>query len=287
VRHARIRDNDNRPGGRSELESSVSVTVLDDRNALMRAAADRVVGLAARAIAAHDRFNWALAGGSTPETLYRLLADRDHVALVDWSKVHFFWGDERCVPPDHPDSNYRMATMALLETIAPPRQNVHRLEGELDPELAAERYQAELERHFGLRVGQGLPQFDLILLGMGGDGHTASLFPGTPGLEETRRWVVANRVEALGTTRLSLTLPVINGAAHVLFLVAGADKAERLAQAVAPGMSPAGPSPGVSSPAVSSPGVSPPLPAQRVRPRGGSLEWLADAAAGGRLGGSS
>jgi 6-phosphogluconolactonase len=288
-----VRDNNDRPRGRSELESSVSVTVLDDRTALMRTAADRVVGLAARAITARGRCNWALAGGSTPEALYQLLAGRDHVGRVDWSKVHFFWGDERCVPPDHPDSNYRMATMAFLDTIAAPRQNVHRMEGELDPELAADRYQAELERHFELRVGQGFPEFDLILLGMGADGHTASLFPGTPGLEEARRWVVANRIEALGTTRLSLTLPVINAAAHVLFLVAGADKAERLAQVLSPAVSspsvssPSVSSPSVSSPSVSSPAMSPPLPAQRVLPRGGSPEWLADAAAGARLGGSS
>jgi 6-phosphogluconolactonase len=236
----------------------------------MRAAADRVVGLAAESIAARDRFNWALAGGSTPEALYRLLATTDH-QRVDWSKVHFFWGDERCVPPDHPDSNYRMARLALLDAIASPRENIHGMQGELPPALAAERYEAELARCFGRRVGDAPPAFDLILLGMGADGHTASLFPGTRALDETRRWVVANPIESLRTTRLTLTFPVLDVAAHVLFLVAGADKAERLAQVLAP------------APATD----ATPLPAQRVRPRGNAPEWLVDAAAAARLGGAS
>jgi 6-phosphogluconolactonase len=244
----------------------VSVTVLVDRNALMRAAADRVVSLAERGIASRGRFDWALAGGSTPEALYRLLAAGDYASRIDWSKVHFFWGDERCVPPDHPDSNYRMARLALLDAVAPPPDNIHRMQGELSPELAAERYRSELERSFG---ADGEPKLDLILLGMGSDGHTASLFPDTSGLEEMRRWVVANRIDRLGTTRLSLTLPVINAATHVVFLVAGADKAERLAQVLSP---PTGPHP---------------LPAARVRPRGHAPEWFVDTAAAARLGGAS
>jgi 6-phosphogluconolactonase len=248
----------------------VSITVLVDRTALMRAAADRIVGLAEAAIAARGRFDWALAGGSTPEALYRLLASTDYRARVDWSQVRFFWGDERCVPPDHADSNYRMARYALLETVSPPPENVHRMRGDLEPALAADRYQTELEVCFERRVGEGVPEFDLILLGMGGDGHTASLFPGTLGLDEARRWVVANRIEPLHSTRLSLTFPVINAAAHVVFLVAGADKAERLAEAVSP------PAAGAE-----------PLPAQRVRPRGEAPEWLVDAAAGARLEGWS
>jgi 6-phosphogluconolactonase len=235
----------------------------------MRAAADRVVALANDGITARGRFNWALAGGSTPETLYRLLAGPEYARRIDWSLVHFFWGDERCVPPDHVDSNYRMARLAFLDTIAAPAENVHRLEGELPPRLGAERYAAELARSFGQRAGNAPPEFDLILLGMGADGHTASLFPGTPALEETRRWVVANPIESLGTTRLTLALPVINAAAHVVFLVAGADKAERLAQVLSPATD-----------------VTP-LPAQRVRPRGGVPEWLVDAAAAARLGSSS
>lgn len=232
----------------------------------MRAAADRVVGLAADAITARGRFDWALAGGSTPEALYRLLASPDYASRIDWSRVHFFWGDERCVPPDHPDSNYRMARLALLDALAPPPDNIHRMDGELPPQIAAERHEAELERHFDLHVGERFPELDLILLGMGGDGHTASLFPGTPGLAERRRWVVANPIESLGVTRLSLTFPVLDAAAHVLFLVAGADKAERLAQVL------------------SDDAVAEPLPAQRVRPHGERPEWLVDAAAAARIG---
>jgi 6-phosphogluconolactonase len=244
----------------------VSVTVLVDRSALMRAAADRIIGLAAEAIAARGRFDWALAGGSTPEALYRLLASPDYAARIDGSRVHFFWGDERCVPPDHADSNYRMARLALLDTLAPPPENIHRMAGELPPPLAAARYEAELEHHFGLRVGDGVPTFDLVLLGMGGDGHTASLFPGTPALTERRHWVVENPIASLGVTRLSFTFPVLDSAARVLFLVAGADKAERLAQVL------------------TGPAVAEPWPARRVRPRAGDPEWLVDAAAAAQLG---
>jgi 6-phosphogluconolactonase len=234
----------------------------------MRAAANRIVGLAAEAIASHGRFDWALAGGSTPAALYRLLTERDFRGRIAWPQVHFFWGDERCVPPDDPESNYGMVRRAMLDELAPPPQNVHRLEGELAPALAADRYQAELERHFALPAGSSPPTFDLIVLGMGADGHTASLFPGTAGLEEKRRWVVANRIESLGTTRLTLTLPVINAAAHVLFLVSGGDKAERLTQVLSRAQE------------------GDPLPAQRVRPRGGDAEWFVDAPAAARLEGA-
>jgi 6-phosphogluconolactonase len=230
----------------------------------MRAAADRVVELAARAIAVRGQFHLALAGGSTPAALYRLLAGADYVERVQWPRVHFFWGDERCVPPDHPDSNYRMAREALLDRVAPPAENVHRMWGELAPEQAAERYEAELERVFAVRRGAGVPELDLILLGMGADGHTASLFPGSPALAETRRWVVANDVEALGVTRLTLTFPILNAAAQAVFVVAGADKSERVEQ-------------------VFSKNSVPPLPAQRVRPHGADPEWLVDADAGARL----
>jgi 6-phosphogluconolactonase len=238
----------------------VPVTVLDNRNALMRAAADEVVGLAADAIGRRGRFDWALAGGKTPEELYTLLASRDYVSRVDWALVHFYWGDERCVPPDHPDSNYRMARRSLLEPLQAPPHNVHRMEGELDPELAARRYEAEL-RGCLAPPEAGFPAFDLILLGMGADGHTASLFPGSPGLAEERRWVVANPIAALASTRLTLTLPVINAAASVLFLVAGADKAERLKEVLS----------GTPTPA---------LPSQRVRPRGAEPRWFVDGTAG-------
>jgi len=255
--------------GRSELEADVSVTVLVDREALMRIAAERVIRAAGAAIAARGRFDWALSGGSTPAALYRLLASPGYAERVDWRRVHFFWGDERCVPPDHADSNFRMAREALLDPLALSAkvrpQQIHRLEGELSPAAAAQRYEAELARCFGVEPGEGFPELDLILLGMGPDGHTASLFPGSPALGETRRWVVANEVATLGATRLTFSLPLINAARAALFLVAGADKAERLEQILIKGN-------------------DPPWPAQLVRPHGRDADWLVDAEAGSRLG---
>lgn len=241
----------------------MSVTVHVDRNALMRSAAERVISVAGEAIEARGRFVWALAGGSTPAALYRLLASPGWAERVAWSRVHFFWGDERCVPPDHAESNYRMAREALLDAVAPAPSHVHRLEGELPAAVAAERYEAELARCLELEAG--VPAFDLILLGMGADGHTASLFPDTPALSEQARWVAANPVSALATVRLTFTLPLINAGRSVLFLVAGADKAERLEQVLS-----------------QSPG--PALPARLVRPRGMQPDWLVDAEAGSRLG---
>src|SRR5215218_7621285 len=175
---------------------------------------------AARSIREKERFAVALAGGSTPKALYDLLATGYRDAL-HWSKVHVFFGDERAVPSDHKDSNYRMAREALLSRI--PLGSVHRMRGELDPREAAALYEKELTAFFG-----GEPSFDLILLGIGEDGHTASLFPRTPALDVRDRWVVENPVEKLGTTRITLTVPAINEAQKVAFLVAGEGKAEAL-----------------------------------------------------------
>jgi 6-phosphogluconolactonase len=234
----------------------------------MRAAAERVVDLAERAVGARGRLNWALAGGSTPRELYSLLASSEFEARIDWTRVHFFWADERCVSPDHEQSNYRMARLSLLDVVRPPAAHVHRMQGELAPALAAQAYEQRLEQCFGLSVGDGFPRFDLILLGMGADGHTASLFPGSAALEEKRRWVRDNQVPQLGAERLTFTLPVLNAAAHVLFLVAGADKAPRLRAVLA---------------AAPTPDTSELLPAARVRPSSGELEWLVDAPAAALL----
>jgi 6-phosphogluconolactonase len=236
----------------------------------MRTAAERVIRAAGAALAARGRFDWALSGGSTPAALYRLLASPGYAERVDWSRVHFFWSDERCVPPDHAESNFRMAREALLDAVAAPaghieRLHVHRLEGELPPSAAAQRYEAELAGSFGVQPGSGFPAFDLVLLGMGADGHTASLFPGSPALAETRRWVVANEVATLGATRLTFTLPLLNASRAALFVVAGADKAARVEQVVLK-----------RAPL--------PLPAQLVRPHGAEPDWLVDAEAGSRLG---
>jgi 6-phosphogluconolactonase len=241
----------------------VPVSVVVDRTALMRAAAERVVSSAAEAIERHGRFDWALSGGSTPEQLYTLLASRELLPRIDWSRVSFFFGDERCVPPDDPQSNYRMALASLLGPLGVPAERVHRMLGELGAEIAAERYQAELERCLA-REGNGLPAFDLVLLGMGADGHTASLFPGTAALDERARWVAGSHPDGL-VPRVTLTLPLINAARRVLFLVSGADKAQA-AREVLHGSSPL------------------PLPAARVRPLAADAEWLLDAAAASSLG---
>jgi len=223
---------------------------------LARAAAEHFVTLATAAIAARGQFVVALSGGSTPRTTYALLASDEFAARVDWPRVRVFWGDERCVPPDHPDSNYRMAREALLDKVPIPTENVHRMRGELPPDQAAAAYQAELEAVLGAGG-----RFDLILLGMGADGHTASLFPGTAALREQARWVVAYYVDRLAAWRVTLTPVAINAAAHVTFVVSGAGKAERLREVVT----------GPYQPDV--------LPAQIVRPTDGRLLWLVDVAA--------
>jgi 6-phosphogluconolactonase len=227
-----------------------------DAASLARAAAEHFVTLATQAMTARGRFVVALSGGSTPRAAYTLLASDEFVARVDWPRVHVFWGDERCVPPDHAESNYRMARETLLDKIPIPAENIHRIQGELPPDQAATAYQAELEAVLGAGG-----RFDLILLGMGEDGHTASLFPGTTALHEQTRWVVAHYVDKLSAWRVTLTPVAINAAAHVTFLVSGAGKAERLREVLD----------GPHQPDV--------LPAQIVRPTDGRLLWLADAAA--------
>jgi 6-phosphogluconolactonase len=230
--------------------------VYPDAASLARAAAGHFVTLSTAAIATRGRFVVALSGGSTPRATHALLATGEFAAGVDWPHVHVFWGDERCVPPDHPDSNYRMARETLLDRVPIPADNIHRIRGELDPDQAATTYQAELEA-----VLDADGQFDLILLGMGADGHTASLFPGTAALHEHTRWVVAHYVDKLSAWRITLTPVIINAAAHVTFIVAGSGKAGRLREILA----------GPYQPDV--------LPAQIVKPTNGRLLWLADAAA--------
>lgn len=200
------------------------ITVLPDLDAMSQEAARRFVGAAKMAVSARGRFTVALAGGSTPERLYRLLASDTYRDQVPWQATHVFFGDERAVPPDDAQSNYRMARRALLDAVPIPPAQVHRMEGERDPLEAATAYEQAVRQDFGLGVGQ-VPRFDLILLGMGPDGHTASLFPRTKALEDFADLVVANYVEKLETWRLTFTYPVLNAAAQVLFLVGGTDKA--------------------------------------------------------------
>jgi len=241
------------------------VTVCETLAAFAETAAARFARAVAAAVTARGTARVALAGGRTPEALYRLLAEMPYREAIDWSSVSLFWGDERCVPPDHPDSNYRMVREALLSHVAIPEANIHRMRGEIgDPVAAAREYQEVLREACCVEVDT-LPRLDLCLLGLGPDGHTASLFPGLPAIREKQRWVVAARVEKLDAWRLTLTPAVINNARHVLFLVTGAEKAETV-RAVLEGP------------------VDPDrLPAQIVRPVHGRLEWLLDRDAAGRL----
>ena len=197
----------------------------------------------------------ALAGGTTPRGLYRLLAGEPYRSQIPWEHLRMFWGDERPVPPDHPESNFRMAEEALLSHVPIPAQQVFRIEGELPAEEAAARYEAVLREQFRLAPGQ-VPEFDLVLLGMGPDGHTASLFPGTSALSELHKLVTAPWVEKFHTHRVTLTLPVLNAAKYVMFLISGQDKAIAL-QAVLEGP---------SDPAR--------YPATCINPTSGHLMWL-------------
>lgn len=196
------------------------VKIFPDVETLNRNAAALIVEIAAEAWRAKDEFSVALAGGSTPESLYRLLASEEFKNKLDWSKTLVFFGDERCVSPDDAESNYRMANEALLARVPIPPENVFRLRGEIEPEKAAAEYETTIKKTLGDDA-----QFDLILLGMGDDGHTASLFPHTKALHETEKLVAANFVEKLNASRLTLTFRAINSAKNVLFLVAGAKKA--------------------------------------------------------------
>jgi 6-phosphogluconolactonase len=231
---------------------------------LFQAAAEEVIHTATTAIAERGRFTIALSGGSTPKNLYSLIA-ANASANLPWDRMFFFWGDERHVPGDDPDSNYRMAKESLLSKVPIPPANIFRIPTE-NPDAAAvaEAYDRTLRKFFALAPGE-FPRFDLILLGMGPDGHTASLFPETAALQEKSRLVVANRVEKLNTTRITLTLPALNSARCVVFLVSGMDKAPALHE-VLEGTAPAEK-----------------YPSKLVQPSEGKLIWFVDKAAASQL----
>jgi 6-phosphogluconolactonase len=199
----------------------MSVKRFTGLDALIKAAADDLVGLVNEAVAARGACRIALSGGSTPRPLYERLATMQ----LPWDRLELWWGDERTVPPENVESNYRMVRVALLDALGPNTiERVHRIQGEIDPTLAAEAYERELVGVLGIP-----PVLDIVLLGLGPDGHTASLFPGSPALTETARWVAANPVAKLDTTRITLTVPTLRAARHLRFLAAGADKAAALA----------------------------------------------------------
>ncbi|HEX4046956.1 MAG TPA: 6-phosphogluconolactonase [Elusimicrobiota bacterium] len=227
--------------------------IVADPKALAAAAAE---DFAKTAESSTGPFRVALSGGETPKALYMLLATAPYRDRISWSRLHMFFGDERCVPPDHPDSNDRMAREALLSKVPLPPENVHRIEGELEPAQAASRYDALLRREFPALP----PRFDLLYLGLGPEGHTASLFPGTPVLDEREKLAAAVWVEAKKTHRVTLTYPVLNAAKKVVFLIDGAEKAEAARRLV------------------EGPG-DPAFPASLVLPKDGELVRLLDRAA--------
>jgi len=241
------------------------VDMFADSQALTVAAAQRFALLAANSVRDHGAFAVALSGGSTPKALYQfIVSDKAIRSKIPWSKIHFFFGDERHVPPDHADSNFRMANEAMFQALPAEELHIHRVRGELaSAAKAAEEYEADVKQFFESRglLDHGFPRFDLILLGMGPDGHTASLFPNSAGLQETTRWVVANWVEKFKTDRITMTLPVLNSAAEVIVFVSGAEKAPIVAEAL------------------NQPVGEPKYPVQRVRPRNGIKRWMLDAAA--------
>jgi 6-phosphogluconolactonase len=231
-----------------------NLKIVPDAASLYRAAADEFVSAARKAVAKKGRFGVALSGGNTPRGVYSLLAAEGD--SLPWSRIFVFFGDERCVPPDHPDSNYRMANESLLSRVPIPQENIFRVQAELPAEVAAQRYEDALRQFFRPAAGE-FPQFDLVFLGMGEDGHTASLFPGSAALDERSRFVVANWVEKFKSYRITLTFPVLNNAAEVCFVVAGSGKAAVIHDIFAAGQREK-------------------YPAGRVRPVSGKLLWMVD-----------
>lgn len=234
--------------------------VYPTRNAAAHAAAAQIVAAAERAITTRGRFSIALAGGSTPRDVYRLLASEEYLATIDWQRTHVFWGDERAVPLNDHENNGHMARESLLNEVPIPMCNIYRIESQLPPEDAAHHYERTLREFFSAR-GVSVPRFDLLLLGMGADGHTASLFPHSPALHERERWVVAVYVDKLDSWRITLTPPALNSAAQVMFLVIGAEKADALHHVLD----------GAKNPDE--------YPAQIIDPPQGQVTWITDKAA--------
>jgi len=244
------------------MPATRTVEVLPTSDKLFHAAAAEFVRIGNAAIARNKRFTVALSGGTTPKLLYSLLAN-EHSRFA-WRQTFLFFGDERHVPPDHEDSNYRMVKESMLSRLSMPPKNIHRVPAEnRDAHAAAAEYEHDIRLFFQLKPDH-FPTFDLILLGLGADGHTASLFPNSQALKEQSKMVVANFVEKFNAYRITFTYPVLNHAAEVMFLVSGTDKA-KIASVVLEGEN------------------NPPFPAQKVRPAEGRLLWMLDQDAADRL----
>jgi 6-phosphogluconolactonase len=247
--------------GRNVADPKPSLRIVADPDELAREGAGIFIARVQEALRERETCTVVLAGGATPRGLYSLLAaDESFRARLRWEKIDFFWGDERQVPPDHPDSNFRMANEMLLSKVPVPADHLHRIRGEEpDAPKAAEEYEGVLRSFFRLKPGE-IPELDFILLGMGADGHTASLFPGTEALKERKRLVAPNWVPGLNAYRLTMTLPLLNKARYVLFLVTGEEKAETLRK-------------------VLEEKTNETFPAGLIRPSQGTCLWLVDRSA--------
>lgn len=243
----------------SDFEMNEKIKIFRSKQDLAEVVKQELIHLLESQTSIPPLFNLALAGGSTPRVVYERWATIQDKRL--WSKVHFFWGDERCVPPEHPESNYKMAYDALLSKIPLDEKQIHRIRGEESPETEAQRYSSEIRDH--LPAANNLPQFDWILLGVGGDGHTASLFPNSQALNEQKALCIVAQHPQTGQNRISLTLPLINNAKRVTFLVTGEDKAEIIREIIKD--------------------KSSHYPAARVKPLSGVLQWHLDEEAAGKL----
>lgn len=250
------------------VTTAVTYRVLPDGEKLARAMAEQMLQAAQEAVASRGVARIAISGGNTPKRTFEMLVDpaATEFSVFPWDRTDLFWVDERCVPPDDKESNYRMTRLALLDKAPLAADHIFRIEGELDPELAAARYESAIRNRFRLE-GAELPTFDLVALGMGPDGHTASLFPDSLGLAEKEHWVIANWVEKFKTDRITFTFPVLNAAACVVFLASGPDKAAIVRQVL-------------ENPSAN-------LPSQLIRPVNGKLLWLLDSAAASALSPSS
>jgi 6-phosphogluconolactonase len=244
----------------------MNIDIFTNDDTLNHEAAKYIVRLANQAIVTHGRFTFALSGGNTPKALYGLLATEPYRSQIDWNSVEIFWSDERCVPPDDPESNYHMAEQVLLSKVPIPAANIHRMPADQpDREAASEAYTREMQRVFGTN---GIPVFDLIQLGMGPEGHTASLFPHQSSLSVTERLVMPVSVPKPPPDRLTFTPPLLNAARNVLFLVTGEEKAEAVYHVL------------------EGPYEPDEYPAQIVRPLHGEVTWMLDSAAASQLRGS-
>ena len=240
------------------------IEIAESADALNHSVAEQFVRITTEALRVRNRCAVSLSGGSTPKQIYQLLATEPYRSRALWDQIDFFWGDERHVPADHPDSNYRMAADALLSKVPVRPAKVHRIHAEIpDAALAAHEYEQEIRTTFGEPAN--MPRFDLMLMGLGTDGHTASLFPGTPAVDERRRLCVENWVVALGAYRITMTLPLINAARMVMFVASGAEKAPAVHRVLAARE------------------TAPLAPAQLVRPSDGALWWMLDRAAAAEL----